>query len=118
MSDKRFPTPNELWHPELEFGPTAQDLKELCDKAAELRRQFDARRPAWPGTLYASGRDSLHKNVVATANHTPHNMLDREKRERMEQIEAIFRRRNPELTDEQLEELTRRVVQGSDLTDC
>jgi hypothetical protein len=39
-----------------------------------------------------------------TANDTAHRR-DSEKRERMEQIEGILRRFNPELTDEQLEEL-------------
>ncbi len=34
------------------------------------------------------------------------------------QIEGKLRQINPELTDEQREDLTRRVVQGSDLTDC
>ena len=39
-----------------------------------------------------------------TTNDTAHNLLN-EKRVRMEQIEAILRRVNPELTDEQLGEL-------------
>jgi hypothetical protein len=50
MSDERFPNPHELRHPEIEFDQTAQRVKELCDKAAELRKQFDS-RPAWPAVL-------------------------------------------------------------------
>jgi hypothetical protein len=46
-----------------------------------------------------------------TANDKPHQMLDREKRERIEQIEVMLRRHNPELTDEQLEDLTGRIRQ-------
>ena len=55
--------------------------------------------------------DTPNPNVVVSANDTPHKMLDREKRERVEQVEAILRRHDPELTDEQLEELTRRILQ-------
>jgi hypothetical protein len=40
-----------------------------------------------------------------TANDTRHRLADDEKRRRMEQIEAILRRLNPELTDEQLKKL-------------
>ena len=47
MSNERFPNPNELRHPEIEFDQTAQHVKELCDKAVELRKQFDS-RPVWP----------------------------------------------------------------------
>ena len=51
------------------------------------------------------------------ANDMPRSLLDREKHERMEQIEGLLRRLNPELTDEQLEELMRQFRQWSGLTD-
>ena len=44
-------------------------------------------------------------------------MLDSEKRERMEQIEGILRRLNPELTDEQLKELIVQFWQRSGFGD-
>ncbi|MBW0014366.1 hypothetical protein [Mycobacterium sp.] len=47
------------------------------------------------------------------AHDTSHKVLEREKRERMEQIEAILRRLNPELTDEQLAEMMRQFRQLS-----
>jgi hypothetical protein len=50
-----------------------------------------------------------------TANDTAHRH-DNEIRQRMEQIEAIFRRLNPELTDEELDELMVRFRQGSGLS--
>ncbi|WP_161630265.1 hypothetical protein [Mycobacterium sp. UM_CSW] len=52
-----------------------------------------------------------------TPDDTHHRLLDREKHERMEQIEAIVRRLNPELTDEQLAELMSQFREGSGLTD-
>jgi hypothetical protein len=58
---------------------------------------------------------ALKKGTVMTVNDTPHN-LDSEKRVRMEQIEAILRRVNPELTDEQLEQLMVEFRQRSDFT--
>lgn len=59
------------------------------------------------------GRDSRHEEVVMAAHDTSHKVLEREKRERMEQIEAILRRLNPELTDEQLAEMMRQFRQLS-----
>ncbi len=50
-----------------------------------------------------------------TIDDKPHN-LDSEKRVRMQQIEAILRRLNPELTDEQLEELMVQFRQRSSFT--
>ncbi len=44
-------------------------------------------------------------------------MRDSEQRERMEQIEGILRRLNPELTDEQLEELIVQFWQRSGFSD-
>jgi hypothetical protein len=49
-----------------------------------------------------------------TGDDTPH-MLDSEKRLRMQQIERVLRRLNPELTDEQLEELMVQFRQQSGL---
>jgi exonuclease VII small subunit len=46
-----------------------------------------------------------------TTNHTAHKS-DSEKRERLRQLEEIVRRLNPELTDEQFEELIVRFRQG------
>ena len=51
-----------------------------------------------------------------TANDTAHK-LDSAKRQRMEQIEGFLRRLNPELTDEQLEELMVEFRQRSVFTD-
>ena len=51
-----------------------------------------------------------------TASDTSRN-LDSEKRERMEQIEGIFRRLNPEMTDEQIEELMVQFRQRSGFAD-
>jgi hypothetical protein len=51
-----------------------------------------------------------------TANGTARK-LDSERRERMEQIEAILRRLNPELTDEQLDELMVQFWERSGLAD-
>jgi hypothetical protein len=45
-----------------------------------------------------------------TANDATRKLLESEKRERMEQIEGILRRLNPELTDEQLEKLVAQVL--------
>lgn len=55
----------------------------------------------------AHKRDSecLKKGTFMTAHNTDHQLLDSEKRERMEQIREILRRHNPALTDEQLDEL-------------
>ena len=47
---------------------------------------------------------ALEKGTVMTVNDTPHKS-DSEKRERIEQLEGIVRRLNPELTDEQFVEL-------------
>jgi hypothetical protein len=52
-----------------------------------------------------------------TTGDMPHKLLEREKRERLEQIETILRRLNPELTDEQLEELVRKFWQQSGFSD-
>ncbi len=51
-----------------------------------------------------------------TANRTAHKR-DAEWRERMEQIEGILRRLNPELTDEQLAELVVQFWQRSGFGD-
>jgi hypothetical protein len=48
---------------------------------------------------------------------TPHKLADDEKRRRMEQIEGILRRLNPELTDEQLKELMMQFRRRSGLAD-
>ncbi|WP_156772017.1 hypothetical protein [Mycobacterium sp. 1245805.9] len=48
---------------------------------------------------------------------THRRLLEREKHERMEQIEAILRRLNPELTDDQLEDLMRQLRERSGLAD-
>jgi hypothetical protein len=52
-----------------------------------------------------------------TANDTRHRLADDEKRRRMEQIEAILRRLNPELTDEQLKKLMMQFRRRSGLAD-
>jgi hypothetical protein len=52
-----------------------------------------------------------------TTNEMPNPLRDREQRERFEQIEAILRRLNPELTDEELEDLTRQIFQQSGFTE-
>jgi hypothetical protein len=51
-----------------------------------------------------------------TANSTAH-ARDSERRERMEQIEGILRRLNPELTDEQLKEVIVQFWQRSGCSD-
>ncbi len=51
-----------------------------------------------------------------TANRTAHKR-DAERRERMEQIEEILRRLNPELTEEQLAELIVQFWRRSGLGD-
>ena len=51
------------------------------------------------------------------ANDTRHRLADDEKRRRMEQIEDILRRLNPDLTDEQLEELMVQFCRRSGLSD-
>lgn len=53
---------------------------------------------------------------MMTTNRTAH-LRDNERRERMEQIEGILRRLNPELTDEQLAELIARFWQRSGFGD-
>ena len=59
-------------------------------------------RPLGAGTRFKEG--------VMTANDATRKLLESEKRERMEQIEGILRRLNPELTDEQLEKLVAQVL--------
>jgi hypothetical protein len=51
-----------------------------------------------------------------TANDTAH-QLDNEKRQRMEQLEGILRRLNPELTDAQLEALVLQFLQRAGFCD-
>jgi hypothetical protein len=51
-----------------------------------------------------------------TANEM-HHLLDIEKRCRMEQIEGILRRLNPEMTDAQVEELATQFWQRSGFAD-
>jgi hypothetical protein len=58
----------------------------------------------------------LKEGTVVTANDTTHKS-DSEKRQRMQQLEGIVRRLNPELTDEQLEELMVQFRQRFGLTD-
>ncbi|WP_156688747.1 hypothetical protein [Mycobacterium sp. Marseille-P9652] len=57
-----------------------------------------------------------HPELKVTMNGTHHKVLDSERRERTEQLKAILRRFNPELTDEHLHDLTRKILQRS-LTD-
>lgn len=52
-----------------------------------------------------------------TADDTRHRVADDEKRRRMQQIEDILRRLNPDLTDEQLEELMVQFRRRSGLSD-
>jgi hypothetical protein len=51
------------------------------------------------------------------ADDTRHKVADDEKRRRMAQIEDILRRLNPDLTDEQLEELMVQFRRRSGLSD-
>jgi hypothetical protein len=51
------------------------------------------------------------------ADDTRHKVADDEKRRRMQQIEDILRRLNPDLTDEQLEELMVQFRRRSGLSD-
>jgi hypothetical protein len=51
------------------------------------------------------------------ANDTRRRVADDEKRRRMAQIEDILRRLNPDLTDEQLEELMTQFRRRSGLSD-
>lgn len=52
-----------------------------------------------------------------STNDATRKLLESEKRERLEQLEGILRRLNPQLTDEQLGELMRRFRQQSGLID-
>ncbi len=63
-----------------------------------------------------SGAETRSKEVVMTTNEMPNPLRTREQRERFQQIEAILRRLNPELTEEELEDLTRRIFQQSGFT--
>jgi hypothetical protein len=51
------------------------------------------------------GAGTRCKEGVMSAYDATRELLESEKRERMEQIEGILRRLNPELTDEQMEKL-------------